>query len=117
MKKNLTFINEGNEIRLGGSILEIPLQLLMGNIDSQNKRIKVPDYRLGISGLDVLMADDKGMAIFGQKEIGKGKVFVFTKGEIFSQIGMGDIWGGVEPGGFKNNLFDLEYMLLDKLIK
>jgi len=70
---------------------------------------------MSLRGVDPVLVDEKGVVIYGRKKIGQGSVRVFARSSVFSQMVMGDVWGGVEPGQAKEQIYALEYSLLEEL--
>jgi hypothetical protein len=70
---------------------------------------------VSLTGVEPLWVDEHGLVVYGRKTVGKGRVHVFARSSMFSQLVLGDVWGGVEPGSEKEQLYQLEYTVLRDL--
>lgn len=70
---------------------------------------------VALEGVDPVWVDAHGLVVYGRKAVGKGSLNVFIRSSAFSQLVMGDVWGGIEPGREKEQLYELEYALLNDL--
>lgn len=68
--------------------------------------------RLALIGTEPILTTQDGTCIFGLKQVGLGKVYVFTESALFSRLVFGDVWGGVQPGMLRHSLYRLLYNLL-----
>jgi hypothetical protein len=59
-----------------------------------------------------LLADENGLVVAGEKEIGSGRLLVFARSAVLSEYFMGDVWGGKEPSPAKLEGYGFVYDLI-----
>jgi hypothetical protein len=94
-------------------IWALPLSLLA---EGQQQPGTILAARAGLGytllGVTPVWVDEHGLVVYGTKAYGAGSVRVFIRSSALSQLVLGDVWGGVEPGRPKEQLYNLEYRLL-----
>lgn len=85
---------------------------LLGPRHEPNGFIVTP--RLTVEGAIPRAITADGNVIWATKDFGAGAVTIFTSSHSFNQLNFGDIWGGTEPGQFRQHLYDTEFNLLEE---
>lgn len=111
--------NEGMEPWLEAGLALSPLTMgLEATGEAQPAlapRYRTTSSRLSITGGTPLAVTASGSVVWARKSFGEGKVFVFTDSQAFHQISFGDIWGGIEPGTGRQQLYRLAYDVIREL--
>lgn len=108
---------EADSPALPDNVFLLPLALLQeGRVERGRRLVTYGGADYGLFNCEPLWADDGGLVVLGEKQVGRGRVVVFLRSRVFSQLVMGDVWGGVEPGRYRRELYELEYQLLRVVI-
>jgi hypothetical protein len=70
---------------------------------------------VSLTGVVPRLVDKSGLIVYGTKTLGRGRVHAFGRSSVFSQLVMGDVWGGTDPGPWKKQIYALEFALLEDL--
>ena len=66
----------------------------------------------GLTGLTPLLVGSSGVVIAGEKQIGRGRLTVFSRAAVLSEFFFGDVWGGKEPSDEKLELYRFAHDLV-----
>jgi len=101
---------------LSANLLAVPFDLLREDRQALGReRGRVSEPRQVLAGTAPLILDDRGTVVAGQRQVGRGLVIFIQNSAMFSDFGIGDVWGGQEVDPERERVYQLLYDLFGLL--
>lgn len=108
-----TSINDPGPPKLSAELLALPFDLVRDDHRGiGQRRADGSEVTLVPSGTTSLLVNGAGLAVASQRQVGAGALIFVQNSTMFSDFGLGDVWGGQELDPERERMYQLVYDLI-----